>query len=132
MSVSVGTWNPKPSKTEVTASEIDGVLAAARAADLATLAATLPADFISSRSDLMKHDETAWGAIAGYSTGDIELLIRFFTLAEMQLPGWEGGKRNPVIYLVRELKQRGAFDAGLRRWIKTSTDTRSLPNGAAL
>ena len=59
-------------------------------------------------------------------------LVRFFTLAEMQLPGWDGGKQSPVIYLVRILKQRGAFTPMLRQWVKANTDNRYLPNGALL
>ena len=50
----------------------------------------------------------------------------------MQLPGWEAGKKNPVIYLVRILKDRDGFDPELRKWIKTNTDNRYLPYGSAL
>ena len=59
-------------------------------------------------------------------------LVRFFTLAEMQLAGWEAGKQSPVIPLVKVLKGRGSFDAELRRWIKTHTDNRYLPYGSVL
>lgn len=57
-------------------------------------------------------------------------LIRFFTLAEMQLPGWDAGAESPVIPLAKALRQR---EAPLSReqllWIKQNSDNRFLPYG---
>ena len=49
-----------------------------------------------------------------------------------QLPGWDGGVRSPVIYLVKLMKERGLFTPELRKWIKKNTDNRYLPNGSVL
>ena len=56
-------------------------------------------------------------------------LIWLFTLGEMALPGWTAGERSPVPALVRRLKQAGAFDPELSRWIKANTDNKFLPHG---
>jgi len=57
-------------------------------------------------------------------------LIRFFTLAEMQLPDWQGGAESPVIPLAKSLRMR---KAPLQReqllWIRQHTDNRYLPYG---
>jgi hypothetical protein len=78
----------------------------------------------------MKQQAEYWQAAAALSDEDLQRMITFFTLAEMQLSGWDAGKQSPVIYLVRMLKQRGTFTAELRQWIKANTDNRYLPNGA--
>lgn len=96
------------------------------------LAAELDDSDIRSSASLMQLDESAWACLADIDTPALESLARFFTLAEMQLPGWEGGKRSPVIYIVRQLKSRDAFSADLRKWIKANTDNRYLPYGSAL
>lgn len=80
----------------------------------------------------MRQDEAYWQAAEALAEDELVALVRFFTLAEMQLPGWDAGKQSPVIYLVRMLKQRQAFTPALRQWIKANTDNRYLPNGALL
>ena len=80
----------------------------------------------------MQQEAVVFDVAMGLDDGELDDLIRLFTLAEMQLPGWEAGKKSPVIYLVRILKARDAFSADLRRWVKANTDNRYLPNGSAL
>lgn len=67
---------------------------------------------------------------ASLDTAQLEHLIRFFTLAEMQLSGWTAGEKSAVIPLVRQLKVRGEFEKSLRVWIKSNTDNRFLPHGS--
>jgi hypothetical protein len=81
---------------------------------------------------MMKLEESEWHLAEPLSAEDLVGLIRFFTLAEMQLQGWEAGSKNPVIYFVRMLKSRGEFPPELRKWVRANTDNRYLPNGAAL
>lgn len=107
--------------------------------NLADLAAALDGDTVSLSVEqatanivLMQQEASAWDAAAEFDDDLIVSLIRFFTLAETQVPGWEAGKRSPVIALVKQLKARGAFDDDLRRWIKANTDNRYLPYGAVL
>ncbi len=80
----------------------------------------------------MKQEQDAFAAAEALSEDELVDLVKFFTLAESQLPGWEGGKRNPVIYLVRIIKGRGGLTAELRKWIKANTENRWLPHGSAL
>ncbi len=57
-------------------------------------------------------------------------LIRFFTLAEMQLPGWDAGAESPVIPLAKALRQRKApLGREQLLWIKQNSDNRYLPYG---
>lgn len=56
-------------------------------------------------------------------------LIRFFTLAEATLPGWEAGDASPVIPLAAVLKRRGSYPADLTAWIRANSDNRFLPYG---
>ncbi|HAK50384.1 MAG TPA: hypothetical protein DCM54_00550 [Gammaproteobacteria bacterium] len=88
--------------------------------------------WIKDKAQLMRQEADAFGAAENVSDEVLVDVIHFFTLAEMQLPGWEAGNKNPVIYLVKVLKDRGAFDAELRKWIKANTDNRYLPYGSAL
>tara|TARA_R110002110_G_scaffold115887_5_gene287114 strand:+ start:215 stop:622 length:408 start_codon:yes stop_codon:yes gene_type:complete len=99
---------------------------------LDAIAEQLPETMQKSDASLMKLQEDQWQAATELDDEALTLLIRFFTLAEMQLPNWDGGQTSPVIYLVKILKQRGSFDAELKRWIKSNTDNRYLPNGAVI
>lgn len=126
----VGVWEPKkPVQIDVdTLQRLVGVMAVAGD----DVAGALSAEDIEIQAPLMQQSEDAWQAAQALGDGEIEALIRFFTLAEMQLPGWEGGKKSPVIYLVRIMKERGTFTGTLRRWIKAHTDNRYLPYGSVL
>ena len=88
--------------------------------------------WIKDKAQLMHQEPGAFAAAENLSDEALVDVVHFFTLAEMQLPGWEAGNKNPVIYLVKVLKDRGAFDPELRRWIKANNDNRYLPYGSAL
>ena len=100
------------------------------------------ADFVSSsqlRSSgldseewVMNQEEAAWESAEDLSSDDLIALVRFFTLVEQHVSGWEAGKKSPVIPLVKILKTRDEFSADLRKWIKSNTDNRYLPYGSAL
>jgi hypothetical protein len=131
--MTIGVWEPAKGAAEKGLS-LDDLKAYAALTDgaLENLAASLTAAQISDDARLMRLDEAPWQVVTTLSDEELISLVRFFTLAEMQLPGWDGGKQSPVIYLVRILKQRGAFKPVLRQWVKTNTDNRYLPNGALL
>lgn len=128
MSVS-GTWEPAI-KIEVNEALLTRYLALISDLDLTNISAGIPEQEITAGAALMKLQADAWQAATDLKDDELEALIRFFTLAEMQLPGWDAGKTSPVIYLVKILKKRGAFSSELKQWIKTNTDNRFLPNGA--
>jgi hypothetical protein len=74
----------------------------------------------------------AWGGVRALDSDATISLIRLFTLLEEQISGWEAGNKSPVIPLVKMLKERGDFDADLRKWIKSNTKNRYLPYGSAI
>ncbi len=80
---------------------------------------------------LMKTSLSDWQKIeANLSNEDIILLIRFFTLAEMQFNSWEGGEHSPVIFLAKIYRKRNKnLDKDLLAWIKKTSDNKFLPYG---
>ena len=131
MSKRINIWEPKR-PVHLDAGKLRHLVAVMQRADPGNLAAALSEEEIDAEAGLMKQPEAAWAVAGELGDADIEALIRFFTLAEMQLPGWEAGSKSPVIYLVRILKQRDSFTADLRKWIKANTDNRYLPYGSVL
>ena len=129
--MAVGVWEPGKS-TIVSTEQLQKLLSKVSKTDLSRLSSTLDKEFMEGNVWMMKLKESAWQVADAVALEDLVDLIRFFTLAEMQLPGWEGGKQNPVIYLVKILKSRDEFSPELRKWIRTNSDNRYLPYGAAL
>lgn len=131
MSGEIGTWQPAI-KVEVTEQLLTRYLGLIENTDLNAIGQSFPAEEISKGAALMKLQAADWQAAEQLDNTQIEQLIRFFTLAEAQLAGWDAGQTSPVIYLVKVLKNRSAFDPELKKWIKRNTDNRYLPNGAVL
>jgi hypothetical protein len=129
--MTIGTWDPAKSSS-LTLERLQELLTQISGLEENALAASLSDEFIRSNSQLMRLDAISWQVAEQLTEDDLVALVRFFTLAEMQLSGWEAGNRNPVIPLVRILKQRDQFSPELRKWIKASTDNRYLPYGSAL
>lgn len=127
----VEVWEPKkPARLDE--SRLRHYVALAMDADPADVGAVLSGDELVQDTGLMKLPADAWSIAEVLADEELEALVRFFTLAEMQLSGWDGGKDSPVIPLVKMLKARDAFAPELRKWIKANTDNRFLPYGAAL
>jgi hypothetical protein len=80
---------------------------------------------------LMRYPAEAWVPLLSTEPDDrLVRLVKWFTVAEMRLPGWEAGARSPVIAIVRELRRRGAYPTELTAWIKAHTTNRFLPWGS--
>ncbi len=129
----VGVWQPTKvdAETGVSLADLHSYTSLSDEA-LANLATCLSEAQVRRDGRLMRLEEAPWQVATALSDDELISLVRFFTLAERQLPGWDGGKQSPVIYLVRILKQRGAFSPSLRLWVKANTENRYLPNGALL
>lgn len=82
-------------------------------------------------SQLMRLPAQRWLEESGnWNDEQLWQLIRFFTLAEMQLPGWDAGAESPVIPLAKALRQRKApLNRDQLLWIKQNSDNRYLPYG---
>ena len=101
---------------------------------LNSLAACLTPGEKRQRSGLMQLEPAAWQqAAATFSDSEILHLVRFFTVAEMQLPGWQAGPKSPVIGLAKALRSRGQkLEREILLWIKENSDNRYLPYGPVL
>ena len=133
--MAIGEWNPEGSKQKTVGIDVEFLLNMVQLAsdnDLTDISVMLDESQISQGAVLMTLDTANWDCISDWDDRRLVALIRFFTLAEMQLPGWQGGNKSPVIALVKLLKKRNAFPQELRRWIKANTDNRYLPYGSAL
>lgn len=129
--MTIGIWEPTSPST-LTLDRLHELLTQISGLESSKLFSLLGDDFIRANSQLMKLDASTWQVADGLVEAELVSLVRFFTLAEMQLPGWEAGNQNPVIPLVRILKERDGFSVELRKWIKANTDNRYLPYGSAL
>ena len=120
----IGTWEPKQ-PADFSRENLESLVGA-----LDGDSVSLAPEVAAANAVLMQQDAGAWAGAEGFDEDFLQNLIRFFTLAEGQVAGWEAAKRSPVIPLVRLLKARDAFDDDLRRWIKAHTDNRYLPYGS--
>ena len=128
--MTLGVWKPA-SEQSLSITSLTGLLEQLPVDALQSLEG-LTADAFEAQRNWIKLPAQNWAAAEALPLEHIRQLIRFFTLAEYHWAGWEAGKLSPVIPLVAQLKQRDAFDPAFRRWIKTNTDNRYLPNGAIL
>lgn len=96
------------------------------------LATFLTSEEIIQHQLIMKQNKEAWfSATENLDREQIIDLIKFFTVAEMQINGWEAGAESPVIWLVKVLRRRKcAPNKDLLLWIKTHSTNRFIPNGA--
>ena len=84
-------------------------------------------------ASLMSQAPDMWkDAGAKLTAQQVELLIRFFTLAEEGVSGWQAGAKSPVIPLVKVLKARGEYQRELTQWIKANSSNRFLPHGSLM
>lgn len=91
-------------------------------------------DVISQYAPYMRLDMKPWQiATEHMSFDEVVHLIYFFTVAEVQLPGWEAADKSPVIWLFKILKQRKTpLDKAVVKWIKSHSNNRFLPYGSVL
>ena len=134
--MAVGVWQPGEGEGGGAAEPIDQALlerlAAAGEGREAVTPALLAEQGLDGHAWLMQRPHEAWAAAEALSAQQLLALVRFFTLVEAGVPGWEAGKKSPVIPLVKLLRQRDAFTPELRQWIKAHTSNRYLPYGSAL
>lgn len=131
--MSVGNWNPDNQQT-------DRTIDPAWLARCVTLSgdselANLPEPFTDQEtqyySALMRQPTEVWmAAVDDLENDELIALIRFFTVAEKRISGWEAGASSPAIWINRVLKRRGErLSTEQLRWIREHTDNRFIPNG---
>lgn len=128
--MSVESFDPGAASAKVDAATIERLLLAAEeSAPEFGLSALERANF----AGLMGQTAEVWvEATAGLSAAQVESLIRFFTLAEESISGWQAGAKSPVISLVKALKARGEYQREMTAWIKANTSNRFLPHGSLM
>lgn len=131
--MSVNAWEPAPAGDTFTIQRelLERFITLSASEQLDDLAHTLPAELQQSQRPLMTLGETPWTEAAKSLDNDQLLhLVRFFTVAEAQLEGWEAGEQSPVIWLAKALRRRKSPPSKeLLRWIRAHSDNRFLPYG---
>ena len=129
--MSVGSFDPTAAAPAIDAEMLATLLGAASLLDADDFG--LDQVTVKRLAGSVRQDPQAWQS-AGEKLADEQLvaLVRFFTLAEGRLSGWDLGAKSPVIPLVRLLKKRGGYPADLTGWIKSNTDNRFLPHGSLM
>ena len=134
--MTVGAWNPNQSE-DTTNHTIDNqdllaFISLSEQDQLDALGEHLDDATLTTKAPLMKQGKDQWFAAAESLTEEqIVHLVRFFTLAEMQLSGWQAGSESPVIWLAKVLRQRKApLDKDMLLWIRANSDNLFIPNGA--
>lgn len=128
--MSVESFDPSAASAKVDAGAIERLLeAASQDAPEFGLSALERANF----AGLMNQPPGVWlEAAEALSATQAEALIRFFTLAEEAISGWQAGAKSPVIALAKALKARGEYPRELTAWIKANTSNRFLPHGSLM
>jgi hypothetical protein len=83
------------------------------------------------RGNMMRLPARIWFQVAAELTDDdIRHLVRFFTIAERDLPEWAAGSVSPVVWLVRALAERGNhLTPDEVAWITSHSSNPYLPYG---
>ncbi len=129
--MTIGSWTPAKEAT-IERAMLDKGLSLARKQTLESLAEEFTQDEIERYAPAMKLTQPQWEAVlSDYSSDELRLLIRFFTRAEMLLPGWDAGESSPAIWANKLLKRRGErLPPEDLRWLRENTSNRFIPNGS--
>ena len=131
--MSVGNWTPEGDTEQPSIDQnfLRQCLQLAEGGRLEELPTAIDGDEQVRHQGMMRLPFSAWEPLlADYTSAELQCLIRFFTRAEMLLPGWEAGEHSPAIWANRVLKQRGErLDTEELRWIRAHTTNRFIPNG---
>lgn len=131
--MSIGSWTPENEIATLSVDEawLRRCLAVSEEGGLDNLAAQFDEDEQQQYAPVMRMTQEQWQlALDGFGEQELLALMRFFTLAEMQLSGWEAGDRSPVIWINRELRSRGhKLERDMLIWLRENSDNRFIPNG---
>lgn len=136
--MSIGSWSPEgetaKQNLQIEPAMLQRFIRCSAAGELDQLDSVLDQQTVDIQSALMRLGREPWmKAAESLEADDILHLIRFFTVAENSLPGWEAGAESPVIWLAKSLRARGEkLDKDLLLWIREHSDNRYLPYGSVL
>ncbi|KUJ82633.1 hypothetical protein AWR36_012685 [Microbulbifer flavimaris] len=129
--MSVGAWEPEQpttAKAEIDREQLQRFISAVESGK--SLHDALAAEDRSA-SQLIRLPVQHWlDESEAWQESEIWQLIRFFTLAEAQLPGWDAGAESAVIPLAKALRRRQQpLNKEQLLWIRQNSDNRYLPYG---
>jgi hypothetical protein len=135
--MTINTWDPNQQSLDNTSYTLD-IFFLNKAIDFAEnhldteIASYLTPQEQQQHAPIMKLPKETWFSLkTSLSNENIIALIRFFTLAEVQLTDWSGEEHSPVISLTKMLRQNGEkVSTELLQWIKAKNNNRFLPYGA--
>lgn len=139
--MSVGSWSPETPKSDAAENKVlpdEGLLrlfiGLSEKENLESMKEQLPQSIIETHQGLMRLQIHVWKPlIEQFQDEELYHLIRFFTRAEMLLPGWDAGADSPVVCLAKFLRQRKVpLNKQQLLWIKTHSTNKFIPNGALL
>lgn len=129
----VGAWDPRTVMLEPSVALLNDLQERFLANGQATARGVLTGAEVERLSGLMRCEPALWPPLlVALDAEALIALIRFFTLAEHELPGWEAGRKSPAIACARALRQRGSYPHSLTAWIRQHSDNRFLPYGSVL
>lgn len=131
--MSIGSWDPTgecTDKLSISPSQLQRFIELSRS----DLLEALPSQLSAEERDLahiMRWEPEVWREqLVTVGNDDLVHLIRFFTRAEMLLPGWEAAELSPAITISKLLRERGAkLDREMLAWIRANSSNRFIPNG---
>lgn len=131
--MSIGSWTPDTEKADISIDTawLKRCVVLSDDASLAALPAPFTDDELQRHSVVMRLGMEPWKAVAEtLSNEELIALIRFFTVAEERISGWEAGAESPAIWLNKILRQRGEkLSVDMLRWIRANSSNRFIPNG---
>jgi hypothetical protein len=135
--MSIGNWTPpsdEKAQAQIDTNSLRRFIELSEQDQLKNLAEFITETEMRDQASMMTLEQSSWNDVAGqFSTEELVHLVRFFTVAEEQLTGWEAGASSPVIWLTKIIKGRGeSLDKALLHWIKSHSSNRYLPYGPVL
>ncbi len=131
--MSIGSWTPESEKAaiRIEAEWLQRCIALSGDDELAQLPSPFTPDEQQRYSSLMRLPAEPWQqAVADLDDDALIALIRFFTVAEERISGWEAGAESPAIWINKVLRQRGnKLSVDMLRWIRANSRNRFIPNG---
>lgn len=132
--MSIGSWTPESSSSSDSAISQDFLQRALHIVDNDQIHSLMDAltEEEKAQYSIMHCETQPWSdALKGYDNDKLIKLIKFFALAEMQLPGWQAGENSPVIAINRYLVSQGdKLDKSTLLWLREHSTNRFIPNGA--
>ncbi|MGB1907128.1 MAG: hypothetical protein ACPHN3_07325 [Spongiibacter sp.] len=132
--MSIGSWTPESEKAalQIDTDWLNTCIAISESDALDKLPAPFSESEQQHYSAFMRLPQDTWQqAVADLNNDQLIQLIRFFTVAEERISGWEAGAESPAIWINKVLRQRGEkLSTDMLRWIRANSRNRFIPNGS--